>query len=188
MHAVTYGVSRDQMMARHKANHIQVAYANSAEGGRRRAAGQGRDGRRHGHGRVPLRHAEEREEVVGGPRGSLGVSYALRQLKGFIENSLSHGTQGCTIASSRALDNAAAQPSCLGKPVLHGLRHSSCLEDRFHLGYEATGLVEHFGDLLASEFRDVRIVRVGPAVKSPLKRLAKLGGKPANLDVLAMKP
>jgi hypothetical protein len=30
MHAVTYGVSRDQFMARHKANHIQVAYANSA--------------------------------------------------------------------------------------------------------------------------------------------------------------
>jgi hypothetical protein len=30
MHAVTYGVSRDQMMARHKANHMQVAYANSA--------------------------------------------------------------------------------------------------------------------------------------------------------------
>ena len=31
MHAVTYGVSRDQMMARHKANHVQVAYANSAD-------------------------------------------------------------------------------------------------------------------------------------------------------------
>jgi hypothetical protein len=31
MHAITYGVSRDQMMARHKANHIQVAYANSAD-------------------------------------------------------------------------------------------------------------------------------------------------------------
>jgi L-fucose isomerase-like protein len=30
MHAVTYGISRDQMMARHKANHIQVAYAPSA--------------------------------------------------------------------------------------------------------------------------------------------------------------
>jgi hypothetical protein len=29
MHAVTYGVSRDQMMARHQANHIQVAYATS---------------------------------------------------------------------------------------------------------------------------------------------------------------
>jgi hypothetical protein len=29
MHAVTYGVTRDQMMARHKANHIQVAYANT---------------------------------------------------------------------------------------------------------------------------------------------------------------
>jgi hypothetical protein len=32
MHAVTYGVSRDQMMSRHKANHIQVAYARSAAG------------------------------------------------------------------------------------------------------------------------------------------------------------
>jgi L-fucose isomerase-like protein len=31
MHVVTYGVSRDQMMARHKANHIQVAYAPSAD-------------------------------------------------------------------------------------------------------------------------------------------------------------
>jgi hypothetical protein len=30
MHAVTYGVSRDQLMARHKSNHIHVAYANSA--------------------------------------------------------------------------------------------------------------------------------------------------------------
>ncbi len=29
MHAVLHGVSRDQMMARHKGNHIQVAYANS---------------------------------------------------------------------------------------------------------------------------------------------------------------
>jgi hypothetical protein len=30
MHAVTYGITRDQMMARHKANHIQVAYAKSS--------------------------------------------------------------------------------------------------------------------------------------------------------------
>jgi hypothetical protein len=30
MHAVTYGVSRDQMMARHKSNHVQVAYAPDA--------------------------------------------------------------------------------------------------------------------------------------------------------------
>ena len=30
MHAVTYGVSRNQMMAKHKANHIQVAYARDA--------------------------------------------------------------------------------------------------------------------------------------------------------------
>jgi hypothetical protein len=30
MHAVTYGVTRDLMMARHQANHIQVAYAKSA--------------------------------------------------------------------------------------------------------------------------------------------------------------
>jgi hypothetical protein len=32
MHAVTYGVSRDQMMGRHKANHIQVAYGPDASG------------------------------------------------------------------------------------------------------------------------------------------------------------
>jgi L-fucose isomerase-like protein len=30
MHAVLYGITRDQMMARHKANHIQVAYAHTA--------------------------------------------------------------------------------------------------------------------------------------------------------------
>ncbi len=32
MHAVTYGVSRDQFMGRHKSNHIQVAYGPDAEG------------------------------------------------------------------------------------------------------------------------------------------------------------
>jgi L-fucose isomerase-like protein len=31
MHAITYGVSRNQFMARHKSNHIQVAYAPDAE-------------------------------------------------------------------------------------------------------------------------------------------------------------
>lgn len=31
MHAVLHGISRDQMMARHKANHIQVAYGTSPE-------------------------------------------------------------------------------------------------------------------------------------------------------------
>ena len=38
MHAVTYGVSRDQMMGRHKANHIQVAYAPDADGANRALA------------------------------------------------------------------------------------------------------------------------------------------------------
>ena len=32
MHAVTYGTSRDQMMAKHKANHIQVVYGSGEEG------------------------------------------------------------------------------------------------------------------------------------------------------------
>jgi len=31
MNAITYGVNRDQMMARHKSNHIQVAYAKTAK-------------------------------------------------------------------------------------------------------------------------------------------------------------
>ncbi|MGP8243151.1 MAG: fucose isomerase [Bryobacteraceae bacterium] len=38
MHAVTYGVSRDQLMAKHKANHIQVAYGPDAEGANRALA------------------------------------------------------------------------------------------------------------------------------------------------------
>ena len=32
MHAVLYGVTRDQLMARHKSNHVQVAYAPDAAG------------------------------------------------------------------------------------------------------------------------------------------------------------
>jgi hypothetical protein len=32
MHAVFYGINRDQMMAKHKANHIQVAYGHDAAG------------------------------------------------------------------------------------------------------------------------------------------------------------
>jgi hypothetical protein len=31
MHAVLHGITRDQMMARHKANHLNVVYAPSAE-------------------------------------------------------------------------------------------------------------------------------------------------------------
>ena len=38
MHAVTYGVSRDQLMAKHKANHIQVAYGPDAAGANRALA------------------------------------------------------------------------------------------------------------------------------------------------------
>ena len=34
MHAVLHGVSRDQMMARHKANHVQVVYASDKEAAR----------------------------------------------------------------------------------------------------------------------------------------------------------
>jgi hypothetical protein len=34
MHAVLQGVSRDQMMAKHKSNHIQVAYAPDKRGAR----------------------------------------------------------------------------------------------------------------------------------------------------------
>ena len=38
MHAVTYGVDRDKLMARHKSNHIQVAYAPDAGGANRALA------------------------------------------------------------------------------------------------------------------------------------------------------
>jgi hypothetical protein len=38
MHTVLNGISRNQMMARHKSNHIQVAYAPNAEGANRALA------------------------------------------------------------------------------------------------------------------------------------------------------
>ena len=38
MHAVLYGITRDQMMARHKANHIQVAYAPDIDAARKALA------------------------------------------------------------------------------------------------------------------------------------------------------
>jgi len=38
MHAVLHGITRDQFMARHKANHINVAYAPSAEAAARALA------------------------------------------------------------------------------------------------------------------------------------------------------
>ncbi len=38
MHAVLYGITRDRFMARHKANHVQVAYAPDAEGAARALA------------------------------------------------------------------------------------------------------------------------------------------------------
>ena len=55
MHAVLHGVTRDQMMARHKANHIQVAYADSAARADQAARGQGSDVRCHGSQGAHLR-------------------------------------------------------------------------------------------------------------------------------------
>ena len=37
MHAVLHGVGRDQLMAKHKANHVQVAYAPDADAADRAA-------------------------------------------------------------------------------------------------------------------------------------------------------
>ncbi len=49
MSAVLYGIDRDQLMARHQSNHIQVAYATDADGRRPAGGGQGGDGRRARH-------------------------------------------------------------------------------------------------------------------------------------------
>ena len=56
MHAVTYGITRDQMMARHKSNHIQVAYA--PERGRGESGHGSQSGRvsKSGDGREHLRN------------------------------------------------------------------------------------------------------------------------------------
>ena len=57
MHAVLYGVSRDQFMAKHQANHIQVAYAPDAEPGHARPRGEGVNGARPGDPREPVRES-----------------------------------------------------------------------------------------------------------------------------------
>ncbi len=55
MHAVLHGVSRDQFMARHKANHLNVAYAPDAATADRALRGEGRVLRRARHARPPVR-------------------------------------------------------------------------------------------------------------------------------------
>ena len=61
VHAVLHGVSQNQMMARHRANHVNVAYAPSAEAAGQGPGHQGRDARRAWHPSAPLRrHAVSR--------------------------------------------------------------------------------------------------------------------------------
>ena len=82
MHAVLHGVTRDQMMARHRANHIQVAYGDDAAARGRGARREGRDVRRDGHRastsaatcgrlnvgeRAPPRHRRRHRELEGRP-------------------------------------------------------------------------------------------------------------------------
>ncbi len=55
MHAVTWGVSRDQMMGRHKSNHIQVAYATTPAAADRAYVCESGDGRCTGHSGLLLR-------------------------------------------------------------------------------------------------------------------------------------
>ena len=55
MHAVLHGVSRDQMMARHKANHLNVVYAPSGGGSRSGAGGQSGDAGGDGDAGSPVR-------------------------------------------------------------------------------------------------------------------------------------
>ena len=64
MHVVLHGVSRDQFMARHKANHIQVAYA--PERGHRRPGPRGQGGglRRAGRHRPPVRRCNPRHVLT----------------------------------------------------------------------------------------------------------------------------
>ena len=64
MHAVTYGVSRDQMMAKHQANHIQVAYATVRRRRRRVPVHQGRDRARARDPRQRLRRPSARSRLA----------------------------------------------------------------------------------------------------------------------------
>ena len=65
MHAVLHGVTRDQMMARHKANHIQVVYAPSAELADKALAAKAAMLAGMGDGRPPVRRC-----IAAGQEGS----------------------------------------------------------------------------------------------------------------------
>ena len=55
MHAVLHGVDRDQLMAKHKANHVQVAYCPRRRHRQPRGNGEGRPVRHPRHRSPPLR-------------------------------------------------------------------------------------------------------------------------------------
>ncbi len=55
MSAVLYGISRDQLMARHQSNHIQVAYATDAEAADRLVAAKAAMAAALGHHGAPVR-------------------------------------------------------------------------------------------------------------------------------------
>ncbi len=76
MHAVTYGVSRDQMMAKHQANHIQVAYA-SMPRRRQMFVYQSLDGRRARNQSERLRNPHQEEALVKSSCLLLDISYHI---------------------------------------------------------------------------------------------------------------
>ena len=79
MHAVTYGVSRDQFMAKHKANHIQVAYGPDDAERQPRAGRQSRHVPRDGNRGERLRHASRvgrRPELAAIPSIRTGIGAA----------------------------------------------------------------------------------------------------------------
>ena len=65
MHAVLHGVDRDQLMAKHKANHVQVAYCPRRRHRQPGGNGEGRPVRHPRHRRPPLRrHQPDRCPVT----------------------------------------------------------------------------------------------------------------------------
>ncbi len=106
MHAVLYGVDRDQLMARHKANHIHVVYAPDAATARRALVRKAAHGARHGHRRAPLRQSRR----LARPQQPARLSTSCRDVRRLSPPLLSARHISKEFPGVRALDDVGVRP------------------------------------------------------------------------------
>ena len=131
MHAVLYGVSRDQLMAKHQANHIQVAYAPDAATARRALARKAAMARALGI-RVNLCGDLERlaRPAPGGEvprvtrRCALGLDFGTASVRALVVETATGRERGSAVADYRhGVIETALPGSARGLPADWALQH-----------------------------------------------------------------